>query len=169
MKTKSQKQDDLKTSEQLLDKSNALVFIDFSGVRTADLRNLRRELKQGGNPLFIVKKRLLTLMLKKRGIEFDDRQFKTSVGTVFASNLESATASVYKFFRGLELEKKADTKKILGGYNVTENAFVDRARVIFIGQLPPREVLLAQLLGMIAAPIRSFLYILQQKSQRSST
>jgi ribosomal protein L10 len=39
--------------------------------------------------------------------------------------------------------------------------------VLFVGQLPPREILLAQLLGMIAAPIKSFLYVLDQKSKRS--
>jgi hypothetical protein len=37
--------------------------------------------------------------------------------------------------------------------------------VVYIGKLPPREVVLAQLLGMLAAPIRSFLYILDEKSK----
>ena len=44
---------------------------------------------------------------------------------------------------------------------------IDAAQVVFIGNLPPREVLLAQLLGMIAAPIRSFLYVLDQKSKQA--
>jgi len=170
MKTKAQKQEDLKQGEVLLNKSEALVFVDMSGVKTAAARTLRSELKRGGNPLFVLKKRLLGLLLKKRGIEFDDRRFKTSVGTVFVSNLESATAAVYKFFRGLELEKKGEVKRqVLGGFDLGAKDFIEGSRVVAIGQLPPREILLAQLASMIAAPIKSLLYVLDQKSKRSSS
>jgi len=130
---------------------------------------LRQELKKGGNPLLVIKKRLLGLILKEKGIEFDSREFKTSVGTVFVSNLENAASSIYKFFKGLETDKKIDVKageKILGGYDLKEKSAIDAARIVFIGQLPPREILLAQLLGMIAAPIKSLLYILDQKAKK---
>jgi ribosomal protein L10 len=168
MKTKAQKQEDLKRGEALLGKSHTLVFVDMSGVKTTAARTLRSELKKGGNPLFVLKKRLLGLLLKQRGIEFDDRRFKTSVGTVFVSNLESAAAAVYRFFRGLELEKKGDPKKqILGGLDLGAKNFIEGSRVVMIGQLPPREVLLAQLAAMIAAPVRSLLYVLQERSKRS--
>jgi ribosomal protein L10 len=45
------------------------------------------------------------------------------------------------------------------------NVPMDAAQVIYIGKLPPREVLLGQLLGMLASPIRSFMYLLDQKSK----
>jgi len=162
MKTKSQKESELKKGEELLAQSNAVLLFDFTKVGTADMRNLRKELKQNGNPLLIIKKRLLNLLLKKRGGEVPPG-LKAPVGTVFVSNIETAAASVYKFFAALEKEKKIDGIKMLGGYDLTQNAILPQEQVIAIGKLPPREVLLAQLLGMLAAPIRSFLYILQQK------
>ena len=168
MKSKARKQKELKQGQELYKKSDALVFVDCSKVKTVDLRNLRQELKKSGNPLLVIKKRLLGLILKEKGVEFNSRDFKTPVGTIFVSNLENAAASIYKFFKGLETDKKIDAKageKILGGYDLKEKSAIDAARIAFIGQLPPREVLLSQLLGMIAAPIKSLLYVLKEKSQ----
>lgn len=170
MKTREQKQKELEQGKELFSKSSVLVFVDCSKVKTGDLRNLRQELKNRGNPFLVIKKRLLGLIMKEKEIEFDSREFKTSIGTVFVSNLENAAASIYKFFKGLETDKKIDAKaaeKILGGYDLKEKAAIEGARIAFIGQLPPREALLAQLLGMIAAPIKSLLYILDQKAKRS--
>ncbi len=166
MKTKQQKAEELKEGEALLNKSEAVLFFDFSKVKTSDLRNLRRELKASGNPLFIIKRRLLALLLKKQNEELEALP-KASIATVFVSNIESAAASVYKFFSALEKEKKVEAGKILGGYDAKAKIMIPKERVMMIGQLPPREILLAQLLGMIAAPIRSFLYVLSEKSKQA--
>jgi len=166
MKSKIQKGKELEKGKKLLDQSRVVLLIDFSRVSTADMRNLRLDLKQGGNSLLVIKKRLLGLLLKDRNVEFKNADFKMQVGAVFASDLENAASSVYKFFKGLEKDKKVEKAdaKILGGYDVAARMFMPASQVNMIGQLPPREVLLAQLLGILAAPIRSFLYILQQKA-----
>ena len=65
-------------------------------------------------------------------------------------------------------DKNTWVKHLLGGYDVAGKQPVDAATIVMIGKLPPREVLLAQLLGMIAAPIKSLLYVLDQKAKRSS-
>jgi large subunit ribosomal protein L10 len=168
MKTKLQKQEQIKKGETLAEKSAGVILLDFAKVNTADLRNLRRDLTKDGSKLFIMKKRLLGIMLTKKGAEFKGADFKTSVGAVFAANLEAASSAVYKFFKGLEKEKKIEGKKILGAYDFARsNAFMPQAEIEFMGSLPPREVLLGQLLGMIAAPIRSLLYVLDQKAKQT--
>ena len=158
---------------KLLNQSQAVLFVEFSKIKTADLKNLRRELKQNNNPIIVLKKRLLGLALKQKGIEFNSKDMKTSIGTVFASNLESASSAVYKFFKSLETDKKIEpnqsAQKILGGYDVAGNKVLTPMEVLTIGKLPSREVLLAQLLGLLSAPIRSFLYLLQEKSKQSTS
>jgi large subunit ribosomal protein L10 len=166
MKTKAQKQEELKKGGDLLGKSQAVLLVDFAKVGTADLRALRKELKGAGNQLFIMKKRIMNLMLKEKGIAYSAKDMKTSVAAIFASNIETAAGAIYKFFKALEKEKKIEGEKILGGFDVAGNQPLDAARVIMIGKLPPREALLGQLLGMLAAPIRSFLYVLDQKSKQ---
>jgi large subunit ribosomal protein L10 len=167
MKSRQQKQESIKRAEELLVKSDSVVFVDFSKVKDSHLRALRRELKNSGNPLFVIKKRLLGLIFKNKNMNFGAQEFKTSVGTIFVSNIESATSLIYKFFKGLEKSKKIEGQKILGGYDLKNKTDIPLQDILAMGQLPSREILLGQLLGMIAAPIRSFLYVLDQKSKQT--
>ena len=170
MKTKAQKGEELKRAKVLLDKSQALIFTDFTKVSAEDIRKFRIELKKQGANFLVIKKRLLGLLLKERGITSDLKQFKISVGTIFSEKgPESVAGPAFKFFSALEVpdggDKQMWVKHLLGGYDIKTNLPMDAAQVVMIGKLPPREVLLAQLLGMLAAPIRSFLYILDTKSK----
>ncbi len=173
MKTKLQKQEELKKGKELLDKSQILVFTDFTKVKAEDLRRMRRELKKVGANFLVIKKRLLALLLKERKADFDTKQFKFSIGTIFSEgDEENISGPIYKFFSALEVpegkEKDIWVKHILGGYDLKGKNLIDALRIITIGKLPPREVLLGQLLGMLAAPLRSFLYILSEKSRASA-
>jgi large subunit ribosomal protein L10 len=172
MKTKAQKQVELGEAKKLLEKSEGLIFADFTQVPAEDLRKFRRELTKIGGTFLVIKKRLLGLLFKEKGIDIDLKQYKTSIGTVFAENgLEGAAAPSFQFFKGLALPEGAPKdlwiKHLIGGYDMKAMMPVAAAQVMYIGSLPPREVLLAQLLGMLAAPIRSFLYVLDQKSKQS--
>lgn len=173
MKTKAQKGEELKRARALLDKSEAMVFADFTKIGAEDVRRFRTELKKNGANFLVIKKRLLGLIFKERGIDVDLTQFKTSVGTIFSEKgTDTVAGPAFKFFSGLEVPEGGDkgmwVKHLLGGYDVKGNLPVDAAQVVFVGKLPPREVLLAQLLGMLASPIRSFIYLLDQKAKRSS-
>lgn len=151
--------------------SQMLLFSDFTKVSAEDLRRFRKELGTAGAKLLVIKKRLLALLLKEKGVDFDLKQFKLSLATIFSdSDIEKASVAIFKFFSGLELPEGAAKdfwlKHILGGYDLKGNTPVDPAQIIFIGKLPPREVLLAQLLGIIAAPIKSLLYLLDQHRRK---
>ncbi len=171
MKSKAQKGEEMKRAKELLDKSGSLIFTDFTKVSAEDVRKLRNELKKSGARFLVVKKRLLGLLLKERGIDANLGQFKVSVGTIFAEGgADVAAGPTYRFFSGLEVPeggaKDVWTSKILGGYDLAGNAAIDGSQMIAIGKLPPREVLLSQLLGVMAGPVRAFLYILSEKAKQ---
>ncbi|OGZ53662.1 MAG: 50S ribosomal protein L10 [Candidatus Ryanbacteria bacterium RIFCSPLOWO2_01_FULL_48_26] len=173
MKTKAQKKVEIEKGKKFLAESHALVFSDFANIPTKDVSRLRRELKKIGSNLFVIKKRLLGLVLKEKGVEVDLAKFKTQVAAIFSKpDIEGISGSVYKFFSSLEVpegkEKNIWTSRILGAYDLNEKAFIDAKQVMAFGKLPSREIALAQALGMIAAPIRSFLYILKQKAAQTT-
>ena len=172
MKSKAQKTEELKQGKEFLGKSQVLVFTDFTNLPAEDMRRLRRELKTVGASFLVLKKRLLNILLKEAGIDFDARKFKLSLGTVFSeADIEKISVPVYKLFASLEVpEGKAKdvwVKHILGGYDLKNKVAVDATQIVYIGKLPPREVLLGQLLAMLTAPIRSFLYLLDEKSKQA--
>jgi large subunit ribosomal protein L10 len=172
MKTKVQKTEELKSGKKLLEKSQVLIFTDFSKVATADIRKLRQQLKEIGAKYFVIKKRLLNLLFKEQGIEVDVRRLGSQVGTIFSeSDIEKSSIPVYKFFYGIGGDTKAtraeSVKKIVGAYDLNNKNFIEAKDIVFIGQLPSREVLLSQLLGMIAAPISSLLYVLNERAKQT--
>ena len=143
-------------------------------VSAEDTRKLRIELKKSGASFLVIKKRLLGLLLKEKGIAANLGQFKMSVGTIFSEgDLEKAAGPAYKFFSTLAVPEGAAkdvwVKHLLGGYDTKSSALMDGQQVIYIGKLPPREVLLAQLLGMLNAPIRSFVYVLDKKAKQGGS
>jgi len=170
MKTRAQKEIELANARALFEKSEALIFADFTKITAENLRKLRIELKKSGANFLVIKKRILGILLKEKGIDVDLKQFKTSVGTIFSEvDSEHIAGPAFKFFSGMEVPEGAAkdiwVKKILAGYNITAGTAMTAEDVVYIGKLPPREVVLAQLLGMLAAPIRSFLYLLDEKSK----
>ncbi len=166
MKTKAQKQTELEKAKKLFAKSQTLILTDFSRIKVNDLKKLRGVLKEQGADYMIMKKRLLGLLLKENGIEFDSKAHKFSIGAVYSDkHIEEIAGPVVKFFGTLGEEIKA-VEKVLGGYHVGDKVFIEAGHVIMIGNLPPREVLLAQLLGMIQAPVSSLLYLFQERAKK---
>lgn len=164
MLTKQQKSQQIEESKKVLRESRILAFIDFSGTTVEDMKKLRRSLRSVGAKLKVFKKRLLRIALKDSGFDFNPKQFDSQVGTVFASkDISEIAGLIYKFSK----EIKNKDFKILGGYDLAEKNFFDSATVQRIGKLPSREVLLGQLVGMLVAPMRMFLYVLSEKSKRS--
>ncbi len=164
MKTKAQKQEMIDQAKDLIAGNGGAVFADVQGVTVAQLMQLRRQVREAGGSMVVCKKRLLGVAMKDAGLAFDTKDYDGTLGAVFTPDgVETASGPVVKFFKDMKLEKE----KVLGGYDFAAKAPVAKDQVLFIGTLPPREVVLAQLMGMLQAPVRSFLYILQQKSQQS--
>jgi ribosomal protein L10 len=112
---------------------------------------------------------------KSKNINLDLESLKTSFGTVFTKNLELGAQTIYKFLSseggsssgGKNLEKEKIAERFLGGYDLIKQKELSPKELITIGSLPPREVVLGQVLSGILSPIRGLMYILNEKAKRS--
>jgi len=168
MKTKSQKSTELEQGKKLLSTSKNVVFADFTGVGIELVKRLKKELKKSGATFRVIKKRLLRIAMKDSGFDYDPTQFESQVGTVFvpAELSDGAAAAVYKFSKELAREKKQF--KVLGAYNLAGKKPLTAEEFLVIAKLPSREVLLGQLVGMLTAPIRQFMVVLNEISKQPS-
>ena len=147
-----------------MENNKSLIFVDFTGIGVEDMKFLRRALKVVEAKMKVIKKKLLRIAFEKKKIDFNPEQFDSQLGVVFSEKeISDVAGPVYKFFKSVE--KKGF--KILGAYNLSEKNFFDAETTVKIGQLPSREVLLGQFVGMLAMPIKMFLYVLSEKSKRS--
>jgi large subunit ribosomal protein L10 len=158
MKSKQQKNLEIKSGEELFKKSQSLIFVDFSKVPTQNLRLLKTKLKKIGAQFKVIKKRLLRIIFKENKIDFDPQaNFEGQMGTIFSpEDVYSSAGPVHKSLEGIQA---------VGAYDLKEKQFLTIDAFKKIALLPSREVLLSQVVGMIAAPIKMFLFILNEKSK----
>lgn len=160
MITKQKKIQLIEQGEKELDNAKVLLFADFAGSKVEELRELRRALKEAGAKFHVLKKRLLKIVLQKKGIDFDPLKFEGQVGIIFSSGeIPEIIQPAYQF------SKDHEGFKLLGGLDVEKKEEVPFETIEMIGSLPPREILLGQLMGVLTAPLRGLMYILQEKSK----
>ena len=157
MLTKTKKQELVKEGKSLLEAHDGVVFVDFSGRPFGELSALRFTLKEIGAKLKIIRKRLLRVVFKDNKINLDPSEFDTQVGTIFFRG------NVYEVAR---LVHQANIP-LIGGYGLKEGKILESSFLNMLGALPSRDVLLSQVVFMISSPIRSLLYVLNEKAKRS--
>ncbi|MFH1509936.1 MAG: 50S ribosomal protein L10, partial [Candidatus Nealsonbacteria bacterium] len=128
--------------------------IGISGLKVKDISILRKQLKENGSELKVVKKTLASLALKENKLDFDKNSLKTEVGFIFGFEDEILPAkTVYK------LSKTNENLKILGGF--IDGLHKDGAEVTVLAQLPSRQELLAKMIGSLSSPASGFVNVLQ--------
>jgi len=166
MLTKQQKIKILSDTNDLLKDSKFLLFTDFTGISVEDSKSLRRLVSDLGAKYKVIKKKLMRVAFEKSQIGFNPEKFKSQLGTIFSSkDISEVAGPVYKFSK--EMEKKGF--KILGAYDLEKGEFLEGEFVKKIGQLPSREIILGQLAGVLSAPLKMLMYILDQKSKMVET
>ncbi len=162
MKSKTQKIKQVEEGVENLKNSQTVVFTDFTGLPVNEVNQFRKSLSATKAVYQVVKKRLLKFILKELGIDFEPKQFGGQVGVVFSpKDIAETSQLVYKFSKA-----RKEILKILGGFDLSNKKFIEGGDVRKIGQLPNREILLAQLVGTIAAPLKSFMYVLSEASKK---
>lgn len=134
---------------QLSDKlknSSASFLVSVKGLTVTDLQSLRRDLYEKGS-LKVAKVRLMKLAVKGvPGAEEYNNHLKEQLAIVFAQEEPTSVAKILHNF-----SKDNEKLDLVGG--CFESKFLEKDQVKFMATLPSREVLIAQLLGVMNSPI----------------
>lgn len=157
--TRQQKEKIIDKLKNDIAKQKAMFFVDFKGLKVKDLFKLREKLKEVGSQLFVTKKTLMGLVFKENNLDIDREKLNGQVAIVFGFKNEISPAKVI-----FQFSKEYNDLKILGGY--FEGKFRGVDDVVALAKLPDREEILGQLVGVIAAPISSFMSVLQGNTRK---
>jgi large subunit ribosomal protein L10 len=128
-----------------LGKSKAVVLVEYTGVTMHDLDGIRAKVREAGGEFHIVKNTLVKLALEKAGYQVPDAYVLNSTAAGFAfTDPAGFTKALTEAVRG------NDKVKIKGGF--MDAAVLTSAQVKSVAELPPLDVLRAQLLGVLQAP-----------------
>ncbi len=166
MLTKDQKKEQVNLGEKEISSAKSMIFADFTGVPTDQIRNLKLALKAVGAKFKVFKKRLLKIAFKNAGIEVPVEKFEAQLGTVFApKSVYDTAAAVHKFTKDLLKNTKKEFK-VVGAYETAEKKFFDAAQFVSIAKLPSREVLLAQIAMMLTMPVKKVMAALNSRKEQ---
>ena len=134
--------------EDLQKKLNGSPFLfvaDYTGLKVPQFAELRSRLHSTGARCHVVKNTFLRRALKNESLPELENDLSGQSAVVLGDSDMAGAAKVLKTFVS-EFEKP----KIKVG--ILDRAVLDNKSLMAIADLPPREVLLAKLLGLINAP-----------------
>ncbi len=128
------------------------ILVNFQGLNVAEINELRRRFRQAGAEFKVCKNTLLNLALQSLGVEGYEPYLVGPTGVAFSKDAV-APAKVLVEFIG-EFDKPQIKGAILG------KRVLDAESVPELTKLPPREELIARVVGGISAPIANLVYVL---------
>lgn len=148
MLTRTQKEKIVEELSEKLSRRKIAIFGDLSGVSVAKSQELRRQLKKDNAELKVAKKTLFDIALEKVGSEFRTKNLKGEVVLAIGYADEAGPAKTL-----VKFSKTNETFKILGA--ILGSAAISEKDVVRLSKLPSKEILLAQLLGVMQSPMQN--------------
>ncbi len=132
------------------DGAEGMVLVAFKGLTVEETENLRNELAEKGVRLRMIRNKLAKRVLAEKGYEFPDEVLLGNTAVAYGSAEETIAAA--KVLSTPEV-KKAGKVKFKAG--MLEERVLDAKDALQLAQIPDRDTLRAQLLGVISGPARS--------------
>ena len=143
--------------KELADKLRAAqsgVLVNYQGITVEADTALRRALRQAGVTYMVMKNTLTGRACEEVGLGDMKPYLEGMTAIAICGEDPLAPAKIMK-----EYADKIDTFTIKAGF--LDGAVLDAAQVEELAAIPPKEVLIARMLGSMTGPIRSLAYALQ--------
>ncbi len=146
----------LRTVDELREKfstAKSVIFAEYSGLNAFEIGELRRQLREASSELCVVKNTLARRAAEGTPLEAAVAYFRGSSSVVL--NYTDSTDPIKVIVKsGKDLEKLNLKGGLIAGKVLTAE------EVKKVSELPPKEVLIAQLLATMNAPVTNFVCVL---------
>ncbi len=141
-----------------IEKSKAIIFTDYRGLTVNKVQQLKNKLADVNGEIQVTKNTLLGIALEKNGIKLDET-LEGPTATIFAYGDEVSPIKTLIDFA----KENNDLPNLKFGLLAKKNLNLSQLKIL--SQLPSREVLYAQLVGTLVAPITKLMYGLNYHNQ----
>lgn len=144
-----QKQQQVAALTEAFKKANVGVLVNYSGITVEKDTKLRKQLREAGCQYKVVKNTMLSRAFQEAGIEGLDEQLTGTTSIAFSENGYTEAPKILS-----DYAKDNDNFQVKAGF--IDGGAVDAASIDALAKLPPKEVLVAQVLGGLNGPIQGF-------------
>lgn len=157
--SEKRKQEIVAEYQEWLNKSRAVILVEYVGLTMKDIDNLRGKARDAGGEFHVIKNTLASLAFEQAGFPISPGFFEGSTAAGFAFEDAPGMAKALADFA-----KSVESLKIKGGY--LEREPMSMKQVISLADLPPLPVMRAQLLATLMAPASKVVRTLAEPARR---
>jgi large subunit ribosomal protein L10 len=143
--SKERKEEVLSTYSEWIKKSEAVILVEYTGVKMKDLNAIRAKIREAGGEFHIVKNTLARRVFADQGMELPKDYLVKSTAISFAFKDPAATAKALT-----DATKGSEYIKVKGGFMGGRS--LNANQVKSLSEMPPLPVMRATLLGVLQAP-----------------
>ena len=133
--------------------AQSMVLIDYRGLTVAEVTDLRNRCRKEGVEYAVIKNTMIRKAAEELGIEGLDPMLHGPTAVAFG--MTDAVAPAKNLVNFIKDVKKTEIK-----CGVMEGKVLDVKGVEALAELPPKEVLIAKMMGSLNAPITNFVGVL---------
>ncbi len=150
----AEKQRTIEQAQQWYSQSTGVLFTDYRGLKVKEMQQLRRDLRAKGGELHVLKNTLFRIAAGSDSAQMplEHHNGTTAVAFVFANESEVAKAL---------LDYARTNKKLIVKGGFFGGKAMDAKGVEALSTLPPRDVLISQVIGAIAAPLTNLVGVIE--------
>lgn len=130
-------------------KAQSVILTGYKGITVQQDTELRRRMREAGVEYKVVKNTLSLMAAKEAGFNGLDEYFAGPVAIAFGYEDPTVPARVLAEFA-------KDNKAIELKAGIVQGEIFDTNKVVELSKVPPKEVLIAKLLGSFKAPVSKF-------------
>ena len=138
----------------------SVVIVDYRGLTVEEVTNLRKQLREAGVEMKVIKNSILSRAAKKVGLDGLDEVFTGPTAVAFSNDDVVAPAKIID-----EFAKDAKALEIKVG--VIEGKVSSVEQITALAKLPNREGLLSMLLSVLQAPVRNVAYAVKAVAEKN--
>lgn len=140
--------------KEKISSSQSMILVDYRGLDVEELTELRKKYRDAGVDYKVYKNTMMRFAFKDLGLEEFNEYLKGPSAVAFGLEDPVAAAKVTS-----EFAKTNEKLEIKAG--IVDGVIIDENGVKSLASLPSKEVLVAQVLAGMNAPIQGFANVLQ--------
>ena len=151
-----------------VEKAQSMFLVDYTGLTHQQLEEMRRELDLVKAEVVILKNTLVNIAFQEKKIDAKEK-LQGPHAVIFAYEDSIGAAKVLVSFNkkySLPIIKFGIFSAKSGLASGQEAMIIDEGKITMLSTIPPKEVLLSKLLGLLNSPITSLVYDLNFNIQK---
>lgn len=155
------KAEQVEAVKEKIGKAKSVVLVDYRGLTVAEDTAMRTELRKANVEYAVIKNRIMTRAFSAAGFDGLDGVLEGPTAVAISYDDAVAPAKIIS-----DTAKKTNKLAFKGG--IVEGQTMDAQGIAHLATIPSKDVLIAQMLGLLTSPMRSLAVAMSEIAKKNA-